>query len=61
MHVPASDLLFLFIQIDKTDLTWVGPSHPHDIRSFGGGCVTGWRGTSALGGLCPCGVGVSVP
>lgn len=36
MCLPPT-LLFVFIQIDKTDLTWVG------IRSFGGGCVTGRR------------------
>lgn len=36
MHVPAS-YPAVFTEIEKTDFTWAGPSHPQDIRSFGEG------------------------
>lgn len=61
-------LLFLLQFYSKTDLTWAGlwykaPACPATPRSqeLRGRGVTGWRGSSGLGGLCPCGVGVSVP
>lgn len=64
MHVPAPHPA-LFTETEETDLTWVGlccspslPSRPQDTRSSRGRRVTGWRGTSAPGGACPCGVGV---
>lgn len=36
MHVPPPPPA-VFMEIEKTDLTWVRLSHPQDIRSFGGG------------------------